>query len=29
MKYNLINENFDSNYAANLMRSRGIADLEQ
>ena len=29
MKYNLINENFTSNYAVNLMRSRGIADLEQ
>ena len=29
MKYNLINENFSSNYTANLMRSRGIADLEQ
>ena len=28
MKYNLINENFASDYAANLMRSRGIADLE-
>ena len=29
MKYNLINENFTSDYAVNLMRSRGIADLEQ
>lgn len=29
MKYNLINENFTSDYAANLMRSRGIADLGQ
>ena len=29
MKYNLINENFADNYAVNLMRSRGIADLEQ
>ena len=29
MKYNLINENFDSNYAANLLRSRGVADLGQ
>ena len=29
MKYNLINENFTSNYAVNLMRSRGVADLEQ
>ena len=29
MKYNLINENFTSDYTANLMRSRGIADLEQ
>lgn len=29
MKYNLINENFTDNYAVNLMRSRGIADLEQ
>lgn len=28
MKYNLINENFTSDYAVNLMRSRGIADLE-
>lgn len=28
MKYNLINENFTSDYAANLMRSRGIVDLE-
>ena len=29
MKCNLINENFTSDYAVNLMRSRGIADLEQ
>ena len=29
MKYNLINENFVSDYAANLLRSRGVADLEQ
>ena len=29
MKYNLINENFVSDYAVNLMRSRGVADLEQ
>ena len=29
MKYNLINDNFTSDYAVNLMRSRGIADLEQ
>ena len=29
MKYNLINENFVSNYAANLLRSRGVADLGQ
>ena len=29
MKYNLINENFTDNYAANLLRSRGVADLEQ
>ena len=29
MKYNLINENFADNYAANLLRSRGVADLEQ
>lgn len=29
MKYNLINENFTSDYAANLLRSRGVADLEQ
>ena len=29
MKYNLINENFSGNYAENLMRSRGVADLEQ
>ena len=29
MKYNLINENFTSDYAVNLMRSRGVADLEQ
>ena len=28
MKYNLINENFTSDYAVNLMRSRGVADLE-
>ena len=28
MKYNLVNENFTSDYAKNLMRSRGIADLE-
>ena len=28
MKYNLINENFTSDYAANLMRSRGIIDLD-
>jgi single-stranded-DNA-specific exonuclease len=28
MKYNLINENFTSNYAANLLRSRGVADLD-
>ena len=28
MKYNLINENFTSDYAANLLRSRGIADLD-
>ena len=28
MKYNLINENFTSDYAANLLRSRGVADLE-
>lgn len=27
MKYNLINENFTSDYAVNLMRSRGIVDL--
>ena len=29
MKYNLINENFVSDYAANLLRSRGVADLKQ
>jgi single-stranded-DNA-specific exonuclease len=29
MKYNLINENFISDYASNLLRSRGVADLEQ
>ena len=28
MKYNLINENFTSDYAANLMRSRGVIDLD-
>ena len=28
MKYNLINENFTSDYAVNLMRSRGVADLD-
>ena len=28
MKYNLINENFTNDYAANLLRSRGIADLD-
>jgi single-stranded-DNA-specific exonuclease len=28
MKYNLINENYTSDYAVNLMRSRGIVDLE-
>lgn len=28
MKYNLINENFSSDYAANLLRSRGVADLD-
>lgn len=27
MKYNLINENFKSDYAANLLRSRGITDI--
>lgn len=27
MKYNLINENFKSDYAANLLKSRGIPDI--
>lgn len=27
MKYNLINENFKSDYAANLLKSRGITDI--
>ena len=28
MKYNLVNENFTSDYAVNLMRSRGIVNLD-
>ena len=28
MKYNLINENFTSDYAVNLLKSRGVIDLE-
>ena len=28
MKYNLINENFTSDYAENLLKSRGIIDLD-
>lgn len=28
MKYNLINDNFTSDYAANLLKSRGVADLD-
>lgn len=28
MKVNLINENFDSNYLANLLRARGVVNVE-
>lgn len=28
MKVNLINENFSSNYLANLLRARGIVNVE-